>query len=228
MSASLHIGRFGPRALGRALRRVGPLREAPGLVAARAVILARFETTFGGHPMPLRWGLWCGWSDDRARDAGFETAARFTDGADEAWSIALETVRVRLGDGWAGWAPQTDGAARLAPDEPVAVLTYGKLAPRHTWAFQVNNQRVYKELAEAPGLGMHVGMGDHPSARATFSLWRTQGDMVRAAYGPETLHNPVQKRSLAVPWGHDWFFARFRPVASVGTWEGADPLASVA
>ncbi len=61
--------------------------------------------------------------------------------------------------------------------------------------------------------------------RATFSLWRDQGSMVRAAYGPETLHSPVQKRSLAVPWGREWFFARFRPVASVGTWDGSNPLA---
>lgn len=227
MSASLHIGRFAPRSLGRALRRVERLRTLPGLVDVRPVTLARFETTFGGTPTPLRWGLWCGWADDAARDAGWETTARFADGADEAWSVALETVRVVQG-GLGGWAPATDGAAKLTREEPLAVITYGRLAPRHLWNFTVNNQRVYKELSTAPGLGMHVGLVDHPMTRATFSLWRNQGEMVRATYGPSTVHNPVQKRALEVPWADDWFFARFRPVASVGSWGGVDPLSSFA
>lgn len=226
MSASLHLGRFSPRTAGRALRRVGALRDTPGLTVARPVALARFETTFGGTPTPLRWGLWCGWEDDDARDAGFERTSRFTDGAHEAWSVALETVRVRMGDAWGGWTPTTEGTARLARDEPVAVITSGKVALRHLPTFHVHNQRVYRELSEAPGLGMHIGVMDHPQMRSTFSLWRDQGSMVRATYGPETLHNPVQKRSLAVPWGSEWFFARFRPVTSVGTWDGTDPLAA--
>ena len=106
MSASLHLGRFQPRAAGGALRRVGALRRTPGLASVRPVAIARFETTFGGTIMPLRWGLWCGWKDHAARDAGFATTSRFTDGADEAWSVALETVRVRLGETWCGWSPQ--------------------------------------------------------------------------------------------------------------------------
>ncbi len=157
MSASLHLGRFQPRVAGRALRRVGALRRTPGLVSARPVAIARFETTFGGTLMPLRWGLWCGWEDGAARDAGFETTARFTDGADEAWSVSLETVRVRLGEEWGGWSPRTDAVTRLSKDEPVAVLTSGKIAVRHLPTFHVENRRVYRELAEAPGLGMRIG-----------------------------------------------------------------------
>jgi hypothetical protein len=48
--------------------------------------------------------------------------------------------------------------------------------------------------------------------------------MVRFSYG-EGVHNPLQRRALDVPWGENFFFARFRPVRSEGTWGGRDPVA---
>ena len=61
-------------------------------------------------------------------------------------------------------------------------------------------------------------------ARSTFSLWRSQGDAVRFAYG-EGEHGPIQRQAQEADWGRDYFFARFRPVSSSGTWDGRDPLA---
>ena len=62
--------------------------------------------------------------------------------------------------------------------------------------------------------------------RATFSVWRTQGDTVRFAYGADAPHTPVQRTAQDVPWADGWFFTRFRPVATTGTWLGRDPLAA--
>lgn len=75
-----------------------------------------------------------------------------------------------------------------------------------------------------PGLAMMIGLLDHPLTRMTFSLWRSQGEMVRFAYGPDAIHNPVQRRALDVPWARDWFFARFRIREAAGTWHVRDPL----
>jgi hypothetical protein len=191
--------------------------------------LADLDPATGGTPTPTRWGLWCGWETAGARDAflaGGRALAPFADGARESWSLGLDTVRVTEGS-FAGWVPSTEGVERLSRHEPLAVLTYGHVKARYVWAFTRDNRRIVRELATNTGHTWRLGLFDHLMARATFSLWRTQGDMVRFSYGPGTLHKRVQRRSLAVPWSHDLFFARFRPVASSGTWGGVDPLAQV-
>lgn len=232
MTATLHLLALTPGDVvraGRAARRRWPaLTAVPGLATARVFALADLDTTAGGTPTPTRWGLLCGWHDPAARDAFLAedgVLAPFVRRARESCTLALDTVRVTNGS-FAGWTPSTEGVERLRPDEPVAVLTYGRIAPRHMPAFTRDNRRIVRELTGDPGHTWRLGLFDHLMARATFSLWRTQGDMVRFSYGADTLHKPVQRRALDVPWGHDWFFARFRPVASRGTWDGEDPLAA--
>lgn len=232
MAASLHLARYSPRQAGRMLRAMWRHREAleatPGLAAARICFSAELDTITGGRPTPTRWGLLCGWESGKARDEFLSdpTALRpFLDGARESWRVSLDTVRVVQGE-WRGWRPPTDRVAPLAPQEPLMVMTYGKLHARHLPTFTWNNRKVVRAVAADPGLVMRVGLADHPMARCTFSLWRSQADVVRFAYGAG-VHDPIQRRSLAVPWISDYFFARFRPIASSGTLDGRDPLAEL-
>ena len=213
--------------VGRMARRHAALRSTPGLAAFRLCILAELDPLTGGVPHPLRWGLLCGWERADARDEFCADGVRaFTQGADEAWGVALETVRVLQGDLW-GWSPPTDGVERLARDEPLAIITYARLHARYVPRFTADNRRIVRGMAEDPAVAMKVGFGEHLLVRATFSLWRSQGDAVRFAYGADTFHNPVQRVSLDTPWGDSWFFARLRPLASSGTWHGHDPLAAL-
>ena len=213
----------------RAMRRYRDSLDATrGLSAARICFTAELDTITGGTPSLTRWGLFCGWESQDARDEFLadERALRpFLAGARETWSVSLDTVRVVRGD-WQGWRPSTDGTTRLADDEPLAVMTYAILRARYLPHFTWNNRRIVREVAKNPGLVMRVGLGESPMARCTFSLWRSQEDVVRFAYG-KGIHDPVQRRSLDVPWGVNYFFARFRPVASSGTWGGRDPLAEL-
>ena len=232
MAASLHLARYSPRGAGRmmgAVNRFGPVfAGAPGLAAARLCFTAVLDPVTGGWPRLTRFGLFCGWESSEARDEflGDPVNLRpFTRDARESWSVSLDTVRTVRGE-WHGWTPSTEGVQPLRSDEPLAVLTYGVLSARHLPTFTWNNAKVVRELAGNPAETMRIGLGDHPLARATFSLWRSKGEMVRFSYGAG-VHNPLQRRSLETPWGKDWFFARFRPVDSRGTWGGVDPLAEV-
>jgi hypothetical protein len=202
------------------------LEQTPGLVAGSLCFTAELDTFTGGMLSPMRWGLLCGWENDQARDEFFngEPAGLhpFLDGSRESWHIALQTVRVVKGE-WRGWHPSTDGVAGLGPEEPLAVMTYGKVRARYMPTFTWNNRKVVREVAKNPGLRFRIGLADTPAARCTFSLWRCEEDVLRFAYGAG-IHDPVQRHSLAVPWGRDYFFARFRPLASRGTWDGRDPL----
>ncbi len=227
MTASLHLARFTPgraaRTLGRMWRGRSALATIPGLATAHVFVLADLEPRTGSLVRPARLGLFCGWDSAETRD-GFVAAGahRFTHDASEVWGVALDTVRVRKG-GLGDWVPSCVG--RVGKDEPLLVMTYGRLRPRYLWRFTVDNARIVREMIGGPGLEMMVGAADHPLTRATFSVWRTQGDAVRFAYDPAGRHGPVQRASLAAPWMNALFFARFRPVASTGSWLGRDPLA---
>jgi hypothetical protein len=232
MAASLHLARYSPRRAGRMLRAMSSHRDAleatPGLSAAALCLTARMDRHTGGMPTPTRFGLLCGWGSREARDEFLDDGrglVPFLGGATESWSVSLDAVRIVQGE-WRGWSPSTDGVPRLAPDEPLAVITYGRVRPRYMATFMWNNRKVVRELDSNPGHLMRIGLGDHPMVRSTFSLWRSQDDVMRFAYGAG-VHDPIQRRSLAVPWGRDYFFARFRPVASSGSWEGRDPLAGL-
>lgn len=205
-----------------------PLEETPGLAATRLCFTAELDTFAGGTPRLAEWALLCGWETSEARDAFLGDPARlrpFLAGARESWSVSLESVRAVMGD-WHGWTPSSEGVAPLDPDEPLAVITYARVRTRYLPLFTWHNRIAVRELAPNPGHVMRLGFGDSPMARGTFSLWRSRGEMVRFAYGTG-LHNPIQRRSLDAPWGEDYFFARFRPVASSGTWGGRDPLAEL-
>jgi len=207
-------------------RRLG---SVPGLRAHSLFITVELEPVLGGRLTPTRWAFFCGWEEREARDEFFADPSPlrpFVDGGRESWGVALDPVRVLRGE-WRGWRPSTAGIEPLARDEPVASITYAHLYPRYVPAFLRNNRTAVKQIRAAPGLLDMIGISDRWNTPATFSVWRSQGDVVRYAYGPGA-HKPIQRRALDTPWGDDYFFARFRPVASHGTWNGRDPLAAVA
>jgi hypothetical protein len=198
----------------RAMTRYWPvLEDTPGLAAVKICITAKLDPITGGLPMPTKWGLFCGWESREARDRFLEDPERmrpFVRDSRESWSVALDTVRAVRGD-WHGWTPSAEGVEKLASDEPLAVITYAKMIPRHIPSFTWHNAKVVRAIAKNPAETMRIGLGDHPNARSTFSIWRSKGEMVRFSYG-EGVHNPLQRRALDVPWGENFFFARFRPV----------------
>lgn len=233
MTASFHVASFTPaelaRMLGRTRRRRAALAATPGLVSAKVCATADLHVVTGGHPTLRRWVLMCGWQDRESRDAflaGGAGLAAFTDGATEAWSLALDTVRVVRG-AWHGWEPDTAGVAPFAPGEPLAVITHARLYARHVPAFQVRNRKVVRALAKDPAHVLRIGYFDHPLVRATFSLWRSEADVVAFAYRKTGIHGPAQRHSREVPWIHDNFFARFRLGAAHGTLAGRDPVAEL-
>jgi hypothetical protein len=228
MAASLHLARYSGRdaaRLARALRRTQrELDRLPGLAAGHVFATIDLTTRSGGWPTPARWALFCGWNDDKALEQ-FERSAVLEDfltRARETWRMRLEPVRVVNGS-WRGWRPETDGVDPRK-DEPIAVITYGRLRARYVPVFLWNNRKAVIHADRSPGLLARIGLADTVRTASTFSLWRSQGDAVRFAYGPGD-HKPVVSRSKAAPWADDYFFARFRLLQWSGTWNGRDPLA---
>jgi hypothetical protein len=230
MLASLHLARYSARGAVRTLvamrRHRMELETTPGLGAAHLFFTLDSSTVTGGKPTPRRWALLCGWDQDEAHDeflAGSGALEAFLSEALETWRVRLEPVRVVDGS-WRGWKPSTEGVRPLADDEPLIVMTYGLLRPRYVPAFLRSNRRALAQALEQPGMLAWLGLSDTVRTASTFSIWRSLADVQRYAYG-KGAHQPVARHSKRVPWADDYFFARFRPLGSSGTWSGRDPVA---
>lgn len=229
MTMSLHLVEHRVRDLPRLWRRrdrlVADIERAPGVAVARLAPDIALQAATGGAPRLRRTILLVGWRDRAARDASLtdeQWAASYTSGATESWSLALDTVRVVRGD-WHGWRPDADGVARPVDDEPIAAITYGVVRPASLAAFFQGNRQVCRGLDHDPAQVFRTGFIDSRLGFGTVTLWRSQRAMTRFAYRAPA-HEPIRRRFNAEDRMHSHFFARFRPVASRGTWRGRDLL----
>jgi heme-degrading monooxygenase HmoA len=179
------------------------------------------STTPGADPR--RTALFCLWSAEGDLDAFLEThrVAR-------AWRSAREYWHVRLagagGTGsWRG-VPVPELLADTDDGGVIAVVTRADVRPSSWRSFVTSGRPVDASLAAADGLLATVAIGEAPRYRlGTFSLWRDADAMRTWAHGtPE--HVEVMRRTRAERWYGEEMFARFRPYASEGSWDGRDPL----
>lgn len=224
--ASFHLVRFRGVAAAARLASVPFDRRRLGQVSG-----SRFGKLLGtgrGRTMTTsadlsRWAVFATWDDEasleRFRDDGF--GGRWHD-AVERYDVAMRPLGAH--GTWGGVDPLA-GMDADDDDGPVAVLTRATVRPRRLRAFLRAVPAVDAVLDDADGLLAAVGIGEVPVGRqATFSLWSGTAAVQSFAYAGRE-HAEVVERTRSEDWyGEEWF-ARFRPIATSGTWDGVDPLA---
>jgi len=221
--ASFHLVRE-PSAL-RATTRLATdrwrLARTPGLAFWRLLGTGAASDTGPGADLH-RTALFAVWDDERSLE-------RFAASMGPRWGASSETWHVRLrshgGHGtWRGVDVLAGLEAATGSTDAVAIVTRADVRPAAWRAFGAAGRPVSDELRAAEGLLAVVGVGEAPVGRlGTFSLWRDLDAALGFHRSPR--HLAVVRRTRAERWYREELFARFEPYASVGTWDGRDPLA---
>lgn len=210
------------RALSRLALDRRALASTPGLELWRLCGTGAGSATTPGADL-RRTALFCLWSSESALEEflAVHRVARAWRGAREYWHVRLAGAG---GSGrWRG-VPVPELLGGGDDGGALAVVTRADVRLRSWRSFVEAGRPVDASLATANGLLATVAIGEAPRYRlGTFSLWRDVDAMRTWAHGtPE--HVEVMRRTRSERWYGEEMFARFRPYASEGSWDGRDPL----
>jgi hypothetical protein len=141
------------------------------------------------------------------------------------WQVRLQPLRV-----FGAWAGMPDLPAQALPvndEEPVGVLTLGRLRLRRIGPFRRAAAPAEADAIASPDLLAGTGLARPPRLVATFTLWRGAAAMREYAIGAGGSHRAAVAAGGARPIHHESALDRYRPYASSGSWDGRDPLAGL-
>jgi len=222
MIVSVHIAEVGPRAAAALLLRPPRADAVPGLSYAETLTTAPLGEPLLPPRQLQRVGMIAAWDDDDALDrfsAGHPVAARLGGG----WQVRLRPLRVS--GSWSGMPGLPSRTLPVDDEEPVGILTLGRLRLLRTGGFRRSAAPAEGEAIDDPALLAGTGLARLPRLVATFSLWRSAAAMRDYAYGESGSHRAAVRADRVRPFHHESAFIRFRPYASRGNWDGRDPLA---
>ncbi len=201
------------------------LLRTPGLSFWRSLGVGRGRV-FDSHADLQRYALFTVWNS-YADLKHFETHGGVMRSiqrrAEEVWTVHMRPVRWH--GKWGGRDPFASMVPVAAPEPgPWIILTRATIRPTRVQAFLGAVPSVAAQLLQQPELINSVGVGEAPLLyQATLSVWSTLPAVTEFAYS-QGLHKNIVQRTRQERWYREELFARLRPVASFGTWDGVDPL----
>ncbi|HWA53493.1 MAG TPA: hypothetical protein VG816_04900 [Solirubrobacterales bacterium] len=223
MVVSMQLADVGAHSVPKVFRHKPRPADVPGLLYAETVTAAPLGAGLLPTPQPGRMGLLAAWEDDAAFEAftaQHPLAHRFSNG----WQVRLQPLHV-----YGAW-PELPGLPskeiEVGDEEPVAVLTIGRLRLRRIWPFLKASAGAEGEAVDNPAMLASTGLARPPRLVSTFSIWRDVGTMREYARGHSDGAHPAATRAHRQnSFHHESAFIRFRPYASQGEWDGRNPLA---
>jgi hypothetical protein len=141
----------------------------------------------------------------------------------QGWHVRLEFLR-RWGR-VAEFADLPETAGEVAPTEPVVAVTVARLKLTQASRFIRWGKPVEELVRDHPGTTLALAAMRPPRTIATFSVWRSQSQMIDMVRGQDSF--PGAKRHAAAmverdrkDFHHEFTTLRFRALAEQGAWEG--------
>ncbi|MDQ2630319.1 MAG: spheroidene monooxygenase [Actinomycetota bacterium] len=211
MIVSVDIAEVGPRQGLRILAKPPRVDRIAGLRYAETVFTAPLGTS---RPEPSfgTVALIAAWDDDAALDrfASHPLAQELAGG----WQARMEPLRV-FGS-WPGLSGLPERPLPVDDEEPVAVITLGRLKPSRLRPFLRTSAPAERDVLTQPGLLASTGFARLPNLVSTFSLWRTAAGMRDYANRRGGSHRAAVAKDRERPFHRHSAFIRFRPYATRG------------
>jgi heme-degrading monooxygenase HmoA len=180
--------------------------------------------TFSLSPDWQQWGLLAVWDNREDFERFYERSfieSWWNIFTVEKWTILCEPVQSH--GKWDGKEPFGNPNV-TGYDGPVAILTRATVRWSRLKNFWANVNEVSELMRKAQGYITSLGIGERPVYKqATFSIWNSLDDVKAFAYRSKE-HAEVIKKTREEGWYSEELFARFKPIASIGTLNNADPL----
>jgi len=211
MIVSVDIAAVGLRQGLQVLAKRPRVEEVEGLRYAETVFTAPLGAGLLPKPSLATVALIAAWDDDEALDhfATHPLARRLSSG----WQVRMAPLRVS--GSWPEMPGLPEKQLPVDPEEPVAVLTLGRVKPWRLRPFLRAAAPAEADAVAEPGLIASTAFG-RPPLVSTFSLWRTAAEMRDYAYRRGGSHMAAVAGDRARPFHHQSAFIRFRPYATRG------------
>lgn len=180
--------------------------------------------SFDLQPDWQQWGLLACWDNREDFDRFYEHSFisswwRFF--KTEQWTILCEPLQSH--GKWSNKEPF--GNPNIQDYHgPMAILTRATIRLNRLTDFWANVDQVSELTRKSRGYITSFGIGERPVYKqATFSVWDNLENMKAYAYRSKE-HSEVIRKTREEDWYSEELFARFKPIASMGTLNGSDPL----
>lgn len=199
-------------------------REVPGL--RHAECMARMTL---GAPIlsPTRMQLrhlvmFAAWESDAAID-DFLANTRLGRELAAGWHVRMTFLRR-----W-GHVAEFDGLPESVgeqdPDAPVVAVTLARMKLPQVPRFIRWGKPVEELVRDHPGITLAIAAMRLPRTVSTFSVWRTQREMVEMVHGHSAVSRPERHAAAMVErrrkdFHFEFTTLRFKPLAEYGAWEG--------
>lgn len=181
--------------------------------------------SFDLNPDWQQWALWAVWKSEEDFDKFYQhsfISKWWRLFSQEQWTVLCEPLS-SYGK-WSGLEPFGKPNKDEGYQGCVAVLTRAEIRLSKLKSFWANVPRVTDIMTQAPGYRFSVGIGEAPFyLQATFSVWDDLDQVKAFAYRSHE-HADVIRKTRKEDWYKEELFARFKPLKSRGTINGANPL----
>lgn len=192
------------------------VKNTRGAALVKTVYLARFTTLPGPVPSFVSFGMLGIWPDRGALDE-FRATAPWGRGAREHAGLTLAPYKVR--GTWDGITPAAEARSEPTPTGPVLAITRARTAGAYHPATWRANPAIVRALRANTDVLWSTPFADRAfGVIGTFSLWPSDEDLVRFAYGKDDAHAPVIGAANRNRWLPESWFARAGVLDSFGHW----------
>jgi hypothetical protein len=219
--ASVHIADVGAwRGLPALFRTPSPSRVR-GLRSASIGVCAPFSRSLARVLQPGRVGLVAMWDDQLALDM-FEASSPLGSLLASGWRARLEPLRAF--GAWPGLPNDLTRSRAVTDDNPVVVLTLGRLRLTQAPRFFRTSAKAEGAVVDAPGMTWGTALARPPFV-ATVSVWRSARESAAYAFEhADAGHPQAIAEDRRKPFHHREAFIRFRPIAVEGSLGGRNPF----